>query len=425
MAGQEVQKSSSTESRFFYGYIVVATALFIMVTTFGARLSFGVFFKPILTEFGWTRAMTSGAYSLSMIVTGLLGIVMGGLNDRLGPRVVLTLCGLFLGLGYLLMSQVSAVWHLYLFFGVIIGVGQSGSWVPLMSTVARWFVARRSMMSGIVLAGTGIGGLIAPPVANWLIYIYDWHTSYMIMGSVLLVFVVLAAQLLRRDPSHKGQMPYGGDKEVKQQLKSQAKGLSLREAVYTRQFWMYFAAMFCFGFPFIAIAVHIVPHATDLGISANNAASILATMGGLSIAGRLLLGSAADRIGNRQALIIGFILMSAALFWLIPAREAWALYLFAAVFGFAQGGMGPSQSPLVATLFGLRSHGLILGVTDLGFLTGSAIGPLLAGYIFDVTDSYQLAFFICAAVSIAGIIMLAPLKPIKGENYQNEAHSDI
>jgi len=117
--------------------------------------------------------------------------------------------------------------------------------------------------------------------------------------------------------------------------------------------------------------------------------------------------------------------MSAALFWLIPAREAWALYLFAAVFGFAQGGMGPSQSPLVATLFGLRSHGLILGVTDLGFLTGSAIGPLLAGYIFDVTDSYQLAFFICAAVSIAGIIMLAPLKPIKGENYQNEAHSDI
>jgi len=280
------------------------------------------------------------------------------------------------------------------------------------------------MMSGIVLAGTGIGGLIAPPVATWLIYTYDWHTSYMILGSVLLVLVVLSAQLLRRDPIHMGQMPYGGDKEVEQQFKSQAKGLSLREAVYTRQFWMYFATVFCFGFSFVTIAVHIVPHTTDLGISANNAASILATIGGFAIAGRLLLGSAADRIGNRQALIIGFILMSAALFWLVSAREAWAFYLFAAVFGFAQGGMGPSQSPLVATLFGLRSHGLILGVTDLGFLTGSAIGPLLAGYIFDVTDSYQLAFFICAAVSIAGIILLIPLKPIKDGHSQNEEHSN-
>ena len=415
MTGLEVEQSPGTKPGFFYGYIVVAAALFIMVITSGAHFSFGVFFTPLLTEFGWTRAMTSGAFSLSRIAHGLLGIVMGGLNDRLGPRVVLMLCGILMGLGYLLMSQISAVWQIYLFYGVIIGIGMGSWWVPLVSTVARWFTARRTMMTGIVLAGTGIGGLIGPPAANWLIYTYDWRTSYMVLGGIVLVVVVLAAQLLRRDPIQKGQVPYSGNREVKQRLKPEAEGLSLRGAVHTGQFWMVFTALVCFGFSFSAIIVHIVPHAIDLGISANNAASILATIGGLSIAGRVLLGSAADRIGNRRALIIGFILMSASLFWLLPATEVWKFYLFAAAFGFAQGGMGPSESPLVATLFGMRSHGLILGLADFGFLTGSAIGPLLAGYIFDVDGSYQSAFFACAAIAIAGVVLIALLKPIRDE----------
>ena len=108
---------------FFYGYVIVLIGFFNMLLMFGAFYSFGVFFKPLSTEFGWTRATTSGAYSLAMFLSGLLAIVMGRLTDRFGPRVVLTLCGFLLGLGFLLMSQVSAIWQLYLFYGVIIGVG--------------------------------------------------------------------------------------------------------------------------------------------------------------------------------------------------------------------------------------------------------------------------------------------------------------
>jgi len=178
-----------------------------MLTMFSTRYAFGVFFKPVLTEFGWTRAITSGAFSLSMFMEGLVGIVMGGLNDRLGPRMVLTLCGFLLGLGCLLISQISAIWQLYLFYGVIMGIGMSGAWVPLSSTIARWFVKRRSMMSGIVLTGTNLGALIAPPVANRLISAYDWRISYIIMGSVVLVVILLGARLLRRDPSQMGQCP--------------------------------------------------------------------------------------------------------------------------------------------------------------------------------------------------------------------------
>ena len=415
MAGQKIQQSSGAEPGFFYGYIVVVATLCIMVVAWGTFFAFGVFFKPMSAEFGWTRAMTSGAFSLCMLVRGLLGIVMGGLTDRFGPRMVMTLCGFLLGIGYLLMSQLSAIWQLYLFYGVIIGAGMGGAWVPLLSTVARWFTKRRGMMTGIVLAGTGIGTLVAPPVANWLISTYDWRVSYIITGSMILVVVILAAQLLRRDPSQMGQIPYGEDKGDEQELQLGAEEFSLKEAAYTRQFWVTSAMFFCFGFALFAIVVHIAPHATELGISTASAATILSTIGGLGIVGRVVLGSAGDRIGNRQVFIIGFILMSAALFWLAPATELWMLYLFGAIFGFVQGGMGASQSPLVAGLFGVRSHGLILGVTSLGFTLGAAVGPFLAGYIFDVTGSYQVAFLVCAAICIVGLVLTVLLKPIRGK----------
>jgi len=390
-----------------------------MLSTFGTRFAFGVFFKPMLTEFGWTRALTSGAFSLSMVVEGLLGIVMGGLTDRLGPRIVLTLCGCLLGLGYLLMSRVGAIWQLYLFYGVIIGIGMSGAVVPLLSTVARWFVKRRSMMAGIVLTGTGLGTLIAPPVASWLISVYDWRTSYIILGGAVLVVVVLGAQLLRRDPAQMGQRPYGENKGEERGLKLGTEGFSLREAVYTRQFWVVFAMFLCFGICTFAIMVHIVPHATDLGISAASAANILAAIGGASIVGKVVLGNAADKIGIRQVFLICFLLWSASLFWLVPATEMWVFYLFAVVFGFAHGGIVASHAPILAGLFGLGSHGLILGVGGLSVTFGAAVGPFLAGYIFDITDSYQTAFLVCAAIAIVGLILTVVLRPITSERGQN------
>ncbi len=386
-----------------------------MAATFGTYFAFGVFFKPVLTEFGWTRALTSGAFSLSMIMHGVMGIVMGILNDRLGPRIVLSLCGFLIGLGYLLMPLISTVGQLYLFYGVIVGTGLGGVWVPLLSTVARWFVNRRSTMTGIVVAGSGIGTLISPPVANWLISTYDWRAAYTILGSVILVVVISAAQFLKRDPARMGQIPYGGNEEVKQEPGMETRGFTLREAACTRQFWVAFAMLFCFGFCMFTITVHIVPHATDMNISPANAAIILAAMGGAGIAGNLVMGGAADRVGNRQIFIIGFIMMSLCLFCLTQITEVWMLYLFVIAFGFAHGGMGPSESPLVAGLFGLSSHGLIFGIVSFGFTIGASVGPLLTGYLFDVSGSYQTAFLTCACLTIVGLVLAILLSPVKSE----------
>jgi len=238
--------------------------------------------------------------------------------------------------------------------------------------------------------------------------------SYTIVGGIVLVVVVLAAQLLRRDPTQARQKSYGGSEGEQQEFVLETRSFSLREAVHTQQFWLTSGMFFCFGFCVYTIMTHIVLHAIGLGISSISAANILATIGGLSVVGRIVLGSAADRFGNRQVLVIGFILMAATLFWLVPAREVWGLYVFAVVFGFAFGGCATSESPLVAGLFGLGSHGLILGVINLlGFTFGAAIGPLIAGYIFDMTRSYQLAFIVCGAMSIVGLTLTSLLSPIE------------
>ena len=416
MTVQETREFPETKTKFFYGYIIVIAAFIIQAVMFGPRSSFGVFFKPLIAEFGWTRALMSGAYSMSTIVQGLMGIVMGNLNDRLGPRMVMTLCGFLVGLGYMLMALTNAAWQLYLFYVVILGIGMGGIYTPPMSTVARWFVHRRSVMTGIAMAGGGIGALITPPVINWLIFTYGWRNTYIIMGVVILVIMILTAQFLRRDPKQMGLTPYGESRIEEQELDFATEGFSLKETTGTKQFWMAIAMIFCFGFCISTIMVHIVPHATDLGISAAAAANILAVMGGGILAGGIMLGSVADKIGNRRAYAICFILILAALLWLLSIKEVWMFYLCAAVLGLGGGGSATLTSPLVADLFGIRSHGLILGVIASSQTMGVATGPFVAGYIFDVRSSYQPAFLITVMVSFAGLMLSATLRPVKKHN---------
>ena len=401
--------------RFFYGYVIVVAAFFIQAMTWGINNSFGVFFNPLLTEFGWLRATISGAVSMNLLVHGLVSIFMGGLNDRFGPRLIMTGCGFFLGLGYLLMTGVNTVWQLYLFFGLIAGVGLSGMDVIMLSTIARWFEKKRGTMSGLIKVGTGVGMGILPIFVTWLITTYGWRTAFAVLGTLILVIVISLAQFLVRDPTKKGQLP---DNEIDAntiKMDSSEHGLSFQETMHTRQFWIVCAIFFLFLVCACTILLHIVQHAIDLGISAPSAASVLATIGGVSIAGRFLMGSAGDRIGSRMALLICLFFLLAGLLWLQLAKTLWMFYVFAAFYGFAHGGFFALGSPLVAGLFGTRSHGLIFGISIFSSTIGGAMGPILAGHIFDVTKSYQIVFFILAALSIIGLILTASLKPIRRE----------
>ncbi len=414
MANQEVSPSAGVKQpRFYYGNIIVLASFFVVMIAWGTQYSFGVFFKPVLNEFGWTRAETSGAYSLSIVLLGFFGIIAGRLSDKYGPRLVVTGCGLLLGLGYILMSQLSAIWQIYLFYGVLASIGVAGSWVPLLSTIARWFVRRRGLASGIVAAGIGIGTIILPLLANKLISVYNWRTSFIIIGIISLVVYVVIAQFLRRDPAQMGLLAYGAQQENTENASREVSGFSLKEAIHTRQFWIISVTFFFFAFCLQTVMVHIVPYATDAGISADSAAILLSIIGFVSIGSKLGLGGAGDRIGNKRVILTVFILLLAAFFLLQSTSKAWTLTLFAVVFGLGYGGLAAVQSPTVAEFFELKEHGAIFGLVMFITHIGGAIGPLAAGRIFDITGSYYWAFMLCALLSLISIITTLFLKPTR------------
>jgi len=400
----------SDKTKFFYGYVIVIISFFIMMMTLGLHASFGIFFKPMIADLGWTRAVTSGAFSVSLIAHGLIGIVMGGLNDRFGPRGVMTLCGLLSGSGYILMSQVHSLWQFYLFYGVIIGLG-SGVFVPLLSTVAKWYVQRRSLMSGIVVAGSGFGMLIVPPISNRLISVYGWRSTCLSFGIIITLFVILGAQFLKRDPDQVGQKAFGENSAEEEETEQLDRTYSFKEAARTQSFWMFFAMMVCYGFSFFSIQIHIAPYITDVGISATSAANILAVIGGASIIGQTVVGSMGDRIGNRPAFILGAALLTLAVIGLMLTNVLWTFYLFALFLGLAFGNMTTQESPLIAWLFGLGSHGLIFGFFSFAFTIGAAIGPVVFGYLFDTTGQYKIAFLLCAAISMVTVLSTVFLRP--------------
>jgi MFS family permease len=382
----------------------------------GTLAAFGVFFKPVLNEFGWTRAMVSGAFSLCWILQGALALIMGKLTDRLGPRFVMTLCGLFLGIGYLCMSRLGSIRHFYLLYGII-GVGMSGLNVALVSTASRWFIKRRGLMTGIILAGGGLGTLASPPLAHWLISSFSWRQSYTIMGAVVLIMAIFAAQFLRRDPAKMGQLPYGydspGDTEPVTGLETE--GDSFKEAVRTKPLWMIAGMFFSLGFCLYVIIVHIVPHATDLGISASRAALLLSVAGGVAIVGRIALGSTGDKIGNRRTFIVSLALMTLSFLLFMVAKEFWMLFVAVMIISFSWG-VGVLGSPIIAEFFGLKALGTNVGVINLCYSVGAAAGPFMAGYVFDTTQSYRTAFVLTTLVALAAFVVSVCLRQkLRGE----------
>jgi len=349
-----------------------------------------------------------------MVMHGMMSIGGGRLNDRFGPRIVLSASGLVLGLAFIMMSRVTGVWHLYVGYGILIAAGFAGMPVPLMSTVARWFHARRGLMTGIVMAGTGVGTMIMPPFANWLIYRTDWRTSYLVFGLILTAVIVLAAQFMRRDPSKQGLLPLGVVAQSNEQGANAAihAGMLLSEALRTRQFWLLCLALTGFGYALQSIMVHVVIYGRGLGLTPASAASIMTIIGGMGVAGRIGVGGIADRLGARRPLVMVLAALSLSLFWLAFTVQSWTVVAFAFVFGFVYGGTIPLFSHTVAELFGLRAHGVILGTITCSIGIGSALGPVVTGYGFDLLGSYTWSFIICGAVTGVATVLALCLRPV-------------
>jgi MFS family permease len=395
----------------YYGWVVLVAGFWIQAIAWGTSITFGVFIQPLLKEFGWSMAMISGAYSLHTVLRGLLGIIMGGLSTKYGPRIVVMGCGFFLGLGYLLMSKMSAIWQLYLYFGVFASIGMSGSFIPVATAIAEWFVNRRSMATAIFLSGASFGCMIAAPFSNWTIAEYGWQTSYLIMGIVALVLFLFAAAFLKETKGDAKESLCGYYATDNQSLNQEAWGISLPQSILTRQFWTLFSIILCASFCHLTVLVHLVPYAILLNIAKNRAAALIAIATGVSIAGRISIGSAADRIGTRRVFIICFLLLLTNFIWLLISRNFWMLCLFSTIFGLTASCVLVLSSTCVAELFGMKYHSSVLGAVMCAYTIGGSIGPLTAGFIFDKTGSYQIFVLICATLNVISLILTLKLRP--------------
>jgi len=399
--------------RYGYGHLIAAICFSIQALGVGAFIAFGVFFNPLMEEFGWSRAAISGASSLAFFIMGLLGVIVGRLNDRFGPRQLMTVTAILLGLGCVLMACLTTLWELYLFYGIIFGMGLSSIDVIALTTIARWFSHRRGFMTGIVKVGTGAGQLVIPLVASFLILLYGWRWSFVLIGTSVALILVFMAQFLRRDPEAMRSSRQPENIESWSTTAATDSSLSLSRALRTVQLWAICLANLCLVFCLMIIMLHIVPHARDLGLPSMQATGVLSTIGAVSMLGRFVSGLIIDRLGSKAVMQGCFVLLLIGLGWLQFAHQPWMLYLFAVVYGLAHGGIFTAISPLVAEWFGIQSHGVLFGMVVCFGTTGGSVGPLLAGHLFDLSGSYQPTFRIVTVMALIAWGMLLFLRPVE------------
>ena len=383
-------------------FVIVGTGFLVQAVYVGLLFMFGILFLEFEETFGWSRALISGAFSVFLLGTGFIGIAMGKLNDLFGPRRIMIAGALIHGAGYALMSLIQAPWQLYFFYGVLVAVGFSTHDILTLSTIARWFTAKRSLMSGIVKAGAGAGTFVVPILVTTLLSVWNWRIACLVVGAASTLILIFLAQFLTRNPPST-PAPSRGDSTPAPQTEF---GLTLKLATKTRNFWILCFGQFLIFSCLMVVMIHVAPHARDLGFGTTQAAKVLSTIGAASILGRIILGGAADRLGGKRTLIIAYSLLSASLIWLIFIREPWILFLFAPVYGFTHGAFFTLISPTIAEFFGTRSHGVIFAIVLFPGTIGGALSPLIAGHVFDTLGSYQPVFICLAGLAVAGLVLV-------------------
>jgi MFS family permease len=413
-----MQPASQTKNKvFFYGWVILIASLTIGIISFGIRYSFGVFFDSLETEFGLSRAATSGIFSVYMILCGISSVIGGWALDRFGPRKVALIMGLFTGLSLILSSQVHSAWLLYFSYSVLLAIGTGALFSVVSTTTTRWFNRKRGMAIGITSSAGAIGEVFMAPLSTVLISHFDWRVSFIILGGMAWIILVPAALLMKRDPSDVGLLPDGVKPETAAASRSKTagpeEGLLLSQAWKVREFWFLTITWFLLSISVNLILTHATPHAVDLGISSIDAALIISLIGVGSIVGRLIDGRLSDKVGRKPPAITGAVLMFCSLIALMFIQNLWLFYVFAVVFGYGWGGLGSQVTLLIGDIFGIRRLGLIMGMITLGWNFGAAIGPALGGMIFDATGSYSIAFGVAAAGMAIATFFAIIIRPEK------------
>ena len=392
---------SGAESR--KGWFAVAGTFLVLTMGFGSAYSFGTFFTPLQDQFGASRAAVSAAFSLAILTLFSVGPLTGTLADRLGPRALVAGGTVLVGCGLVVASLAQSLWHVQAAFAVCIGGGVGMAYVPAVGAVQKWFDRRRGLASGIAVSGIGVGTLIVPPIAALLIAQLDWRPAFLAVG----VVVVLAggtAGLLVTNPSNRATNHTTSP--------IVAHGVSLSAAVRSRPFFLLLLGFLLASLGQFTPIAHLVPYAEDRGISPQIAATLLSLLGVGSAVGRFAIGAGADRIGRWRGLGLSFGGVGVScLLWLVSDGMV-GLGAFAVLVGLFWGGSVALAPSVMADYFGTKAVSGIIGVLYFGVGLGALVGPVMAGFVFDIWESYVVAIiYSIVGPVLAGVTVLSAESP--------------
>ncbi|MGH2584289.1 MAG: MFS transporter [Dehalococcoidia bacterium] len=385
--------------RVFYGWYVVGGASLALFVENGIISSFGAFATPLSQHFDASRASTSGLFAVMSCLALGLGIISGPIADQLGPRLLVLTGGLLIGAGLIVASRAETLWQVYGAYAVGVGVGAACIVVPVTEAVEHWFLRRRALATGLAASGVGAGTLIVPPLAAALLRDLSWRAVFLLFGIAAMIGIVAASRLIASSPMARGLRPDGDEESTLEPYDPEA-GVTLREALATRRFWLLWAALLIGGFGSFVPFAHLIPDAESHGMHPVVASGMLSLIGAGGLLSRLLVGIAADRIGRRRSLVLASAGAAAFLCWWLAANHVWSCAAFAFGYGLTNGSLGTLVPALAVDYFGTRHAGAIIGVLFASWAPGSLIGPILAGLIFDAHGSYTLPILASAATML-------------------------
>ena len=372
---------------------------------------YAVFLVAFLEDFRWSRAEASLAYSVSQLVSGITAPLVGALVDRLGPRRLVQLGGLLLAVGLGGTAYATALWHVVALYGLVMTLGANllglVVFIPLLS---RSFAERRGMALSIVQSANGFARAISAPLAQLMVLAVGWRHAYHWLAAAMAALVFPLAGFFRGTdvaaPTAAGgpSRPSAGAGEGTGAARP---GWTLGAAMRTPHFWLLAAVYFFTGLGSFLVSLHQLAFAVDLGFDKLHAASVLGVGSGLAIVGTIVTGTLSDYIGRELSAVLAYgvsIVGVACALFLSGPDQAWLLWLHASFFGLTWGARGPAVTAKTADLFPGPNLGVIVGVITIGSGIGSALGSWAAGFIFDVSGGYRLAFLLAIASYVGGCV---------------------
>jgi sugar phosphate permease len=421
---EDIEKGDiSLKKKLHYGWIILAVSFIGVLAAQGLRYSFGAFMHPWEVEFSASRGMVSAISFISFTVFAVSQPIIGKFIDQFGVKRIFVVSIILLGVTTLLSFYATAIWQLFLLYGIISSLGFGGaSGVTASLAVTKWFHTKQGLALGLVEAGFGAGQMVVVSSSLFLIEKLGWRITDLILGGILLLFIFpILAIFLKSDPTDIGMQPFGQDNNPTEQLVEKIEKTNLpfdkKSYLKHRGFWLLIVPYFICGFTTTGLMdTHLIPFSQTCGFAVAVTGTAVSLLAAFNTGGTVIAGFLADKLNNRKMLAIIYFVRGLTIFFLLlfMLNSTWMgyflnhpslLFVFSITFGLVDFSVVAPTIKLLASYFQGPSIGIVTGFLYMSHQLGSAIGSYLPGYLFDVSGSYTISFTIAASVLLLASVL--------------------